>query len=225
MNRTRTRRTATVLAAAAGAALVLAGAATAEKPVVRYSAADQALAKAVVLKRADLGAGWKGGAKRPQIEDPAEDCPGWNPKQADLVVTGAAKSEFEQRASALSVTTSVYLLETAEMVRLDWRRTVSTAAALRCIREGLERESDRTTQFVSAKRTPFPKLGATTTRIRTIVNYVSGKTKVPVMVDLVAIAKGRTELSLTVGAPLAARGAVERFEVELARLLLGRVRA
>ena len=40
-----------------------------EKQPIRFNAADQAAAKAVTLKAADLGPGWKGGAKKPDLHD------------------------------------------------------------------------------------------------------------------------------------------------------------
>lgn len=218
-------RVAVVTALVAALAPALVHAASAEKPVVRYNAADQALAKAAVLKKADLGAGWKGGAKKPEIGDPSEDCPEWNPRQADLTVTGAAESEFEFRAGALTVTSTAYVLETAEMVKLDWQRTVVAPAVVRCLRKVFTEASDEEARFVSAKRTPFPRVGALASRLRAVVNYVQGETKVPVLVDFVALGKGRTEVALVVAAALRDRRAAEAFELRVARLLVSRIAA
>lgn len=56
------------LPAALATALVLAGAAlAAERSTVRLNASDQAAARAAVLRKADLGAGWSGGASKPDL--------------------------------------------------------------------------------------------------------------------------------------------------------------
>ena len=63
----------------------------ADKQPIRFNAADQAAAKAVTLKAADLGPGWKGGPKKPDLSQD-DKCV---TKVSDLVITGAASSKFQ----------------------------------------------------------------------------------------------------------------------------------
>ena len=79
--------------------------ALAEVPVSRFTAADQAAAKAAVLTMADFdpGGGWKGGLHKNAKAFTGSDCPGlWEPKQSDLVITGVAVSEFSAPGAELA---------------------------------------------------------------------------------------------------------------------------
>jgi hypothetical protein len=219
----RTRRS-LLPAVAAVAALVAAQAAFAERPVVRYNSQDQAAAKAVVLGTADLGAGWTGGAKKPTVSDPST-CSNWNPRQADLTVTGAAESQFTYAGGGLHLVSTVNVLATPGMVRLDWQRTVVHPKVATCLRETLVEQANAQTRFVSLKRTPFSGVGPMATRYRAVMNYVSGTTKVPVLIDVVLVAKGRTELMLMLTAPYQDRAAADAAERRLVKLQLARVRA
>ncbi len=72
-------------------ALVCAAAALADNPTVRINAADQAKADASLLRLKDFGVGWAGGPKTPS-KLTAPSCPGFNPKESDLVVSGHAEA-------------------------------------------------------------------------------------------------------------------------------------
>jgi hypothetical protein len=215
-----TRRT-VALAAILATALIVTGVALAEAPVVRFDPADQAAAKATVLKAADLGPGWKGGLTKAEV-DGADGCPGFKPKQADLVVTGLAESEFEHRPGALNVTSQAQVMKTKAMVRLDWERTVAHPAVLPCLRRTFAGTEDKSVRFVSANRLPFPRVGTRSARYRVVMNYVVGKDTVPMLFDFVAIEAGRTELSLSLIAPLKSRRAADTAEARLARILVQR---
>src|SRR5436305_11181987 len=88
---------------------------------IRYNAADQAAARATVLRRSDLlpSTGWTGGRTKPDLSPPPS-CPNYHPKQSDLVLTGAAQSNF--RRGPLVIGNEVQILKTRRMVRLDWQR-------------------------------------------------------------------------------------------------------
>src|SRR5262245_6784630 len=84
---------AVVVALATGAAALAAGG---EKYQVRLNARDQAAARAVVLRRSDLGrssTAWVGGPQKPDLS-PLPPCANFHPKVSDLVITGAAESRF-----------------------------------------------------------------------------------------------------------------------------------
>src|SRR5215208_2929033 len=120
------------------AALGLAPGATANGPnkeQIRFNAADQASARAAVLRRSDLGAtGWTGGPVKPDLSS-TMSCPGYEPKQSDLVLTGAAKADF--RHSGLSIQSFAQVLKTKSMVARDWQLTVIAPKAFRCLRSTL----------------------------------------------------------------------------------------
>ena len=215
--------------AAVGAALALALAvvqvAQAESPVVRYTAADQAAAKAAVLRAADLGAGWKGGYRKAAPMS-AESCPGlWEPKQRDLVITGVAESAFTVPGVRLTTTAQVY--RTERMAQLDWARTVVHPAATACMRRQVTAQSTPELRFASLTKTPFPRIGERAVRFRVIGVYTpaGGGTPMKMLLDAIAFGRGRTAISLNVIAPFGERASVEAMEARLARALVARFKA
>src|SRR5438876_12443951 len=81
------------LLAAALVALVCTAAAFADNPTVRIVKADQAKAEASLLRLHDFGVGWAGGSRTPS-KLTAPKCPGFDPKESDLTVTGHAEARF-----------------------------------------------------------------------------------------------------------------------------------
>src|SRR5215213_10944258 len=131
-----TRRALRALGAGAILALASAVPATAanERPKIRFTAAGQAAARSAVITRADLNAptDWKGGAVKPDLS-PSPLCPGFRPKQADLVMTGAAEATF-RHSSGYGFNTVAQVMQSAKMVRLDWQRTVGDPRFMGCLR-------------------------------------------------------------------------------------------
>jgi hypothetical protein len=188
---------------------------------VRLDPADQAAARAAVLRRADLGAGWTGGAKKP---DPPSTltCPGYEPKQSDLVLTGAAESRFQH--TGLVLQTDAQVLKTRAMVARDWRRSVVDPRASSCFRHMLTRQLPAGESLVSFKRRAFPHLAQYAAAYRMLVRVRAAGQSLLVVIDLVQVGRSRTELTLTMSAPVAARAAIAAAEVRVARTLLARVR-
>ena len=210
-----------LLAAALLLALVAALVALAEPPVTRFTTADQAAAKAVVLKAADLGTGWKGGLSKPTVDGPPA-CAGWNPKQSDLVITGAAESQFT--AQGLMVFSGVKLYKTTRMIALDWQRTVVHPRMPSCLAQDFADDVGQGVRVVSMKRLPFAKLAPYSARFRLLLEYAEPE-PVRVLIDFVLVGRGRTAISLGFMAPYAGRAEVEAAELRLARLLLARIKA
>lgn len=207
---------------AAVTALTFAGVAWAATYPVKYNVADQAAARAAVLKKSDLGAaaGWKGGATKPDLSE--SECSIYEPKVSDLLVTGAAASEWTYTGS-LSFRSETWLLKTPEMVKLDWQRTVAHPSIVPCFRELFGAEPNM--KLVSIKRIALPKLAPLSRRYRVLVDYTEQGETVRLMIDLILIGKGRTELSLLTTALYAERKPVEAAEVRLARALMARFTA
>lgn len=164
-----------------------------------------------MLKKADLGfAGkWAGGAVKPDLGT-SPPCGSFRPMQSDLVLTGAAETRYAQPGIAFEGETQV--LRTPEMVTLDWRRTVIAPGLLPCLRTALAKRAGASTKVVSVGRIAFPQISRHTAAIR-------------VFVDVLFAGHGRTELTLTSTAPLAADATVRDAEVRLAALLVARAKA
>lgn len=202
-------------------------AARAEAPVVRFTAADQAAAKAAVLKLTDFdpGAGWKGGLEKNAKAFIGDICPGlYDPKQADLVITGVAKSGF--KAEGVQVSSGVQVYKTARMARLDWDRSVRDPASIACARKHALASLSPGMRFVSLKAISFPRVGERVTRHRLVLDVTpAGATKpVRLLFDTVALGRGRTGISFSFAIAYTHRAAADAAEVRIARILDSRIR-
>jgi hypothetical protein len=208
------------VACVAGLGLVFVQAALAvEKQPIRFNAADQAAAKAITLKAADLGAGWKGGAKKPEL-NPDNPC---TMKRSDLVLTGAASSEFKTPGAAISSESNV--LQSPAMVTADWKRTVENATFMACTRSVYMKSDEANVRVVSFTKLAFPKLTRYTARYRVVADYGASGETVRVLVDLIFLGQGRSEISLVVSTPYADRAAADGAERRLAQILVRRIAA
>jgi hypothetical protein len=214
-----------IVGVAAGVAASVAVASIADKEQIHLTNAGQAAARAAVLTKADLGTapGWTGGAKKPDLSS-TPPCPGFRPKQSDLVVNGAAETVFKQ--PAIQFDSEAQVLQTAHMVKLDWQRTVIAPQILPCLRIAVAKSAGTSAHVTSIRRTAFPRVATFTSAIRILLDVKpSGSTTpVTVFVDVVLVGRGRTEITLTTTAPLLASTAVRAAEIRLARILAARVR-
>jgi hypothetical protein len=208
---------------AAGAALALASAAFAAGPIVRKNAADDAVARAAVVKRADLGgSGWKGSVTPVAKPDPVS-CPGFRPKQSDLVVTGAAASEWQNQGT--DVSSEVDVLQTAAMVRLDWSRTIRPGL-LKCLAGAFTGSGGGATVTpVSTSKIAFPNMAPMTAAYRVVVKVTQSGQTVRVVSDVILLGKGRSEASITFVGPEAGKAAMVAAERRVARIVVGRLKS
>jgi hypothetical protein len=210
--------------AAVVALLVLAAGAAAADPgkqKVELNAADQAAARRVVLRRSDLGPGWTGGRVKPDLTSQVS-CASYHPKVSDLVVTGAAESQF--RGTGIALANEVEIFRTAAMVDRDWRRSI-VPAAVPCLRRTLTKGLGAQAKVLSFGRIPFPKVGTHSAAFRGIVVVSALGQTVRVLLDIVLVGRGRTEISLDATAPAASARVVSAAERRLARKLVARARA
>lgn len=203
---------------------MLGATALADKEQIHLTAAGQAAARAVVVQRADLGtaAAWAGGVKKPDLSS-SSNCPTYKPKQSDLVVIGAAETDWS--ASGIDIDTQSDVLKTPTMVALDWQRNVTAPQVVPCVRAELAKEVQPGQRLVSFASLGFPKVTKYARAWRAVIDVKNGSTSVPVMIDIVLIGRGQTEITLRTTAPEAAAGSVVPAEVRLAELLVGRIRA
>ncbi|HXY81799.1 MAG TPA: hypothetical protein VEH55_10555 [Gaiellaceae bacterium] len=193
------------------------------KETIHLTAAGQAAARAAVLTQPDLGTapGWTGGPKKPVL---ASTLPcRYQPKQSDLVVVGAAESVWQN--AALRFDSEAQVLQTPEMVRLDWQRTVLAPQMVPCLRTALSKPLGALGRLVSFRRIDFPAVATYARAYRVVVDVKTSTATVPLMVDLVLVGRGSTEITLTTSAPLANQPVVSAAEIRLAKLLLSRTRA
>ena len=210
-----------VAAVAAGGAF----AAATDREQHKFNAADQAAARSAVIVRSDLGAsGWTGGAKKPDLSPP-KPCPNWNPKQSDLVLTGAAETDWKH--AGLEIDTEAQVLQTATMVKLDWQRTVADPAAISCLASELRQSlaSTPSAKFVSFRRISFPRVGTYSRAYVATIDITSNGTTIPIVVEDVLVGARRTEITLSSTTAKALQAAVAAEDVRLARKLVGRAKA
>ena len=208
----------TALVALATAAGVAAGDG---KEQIRLNPVDQAAARAVVIRRSDLGtSGWQGGPVKPDLSGPS--CPNYHPKLFDLVITGAAEADFRRGGFAFGSAGEV--LKTRRMVALDWRRSVLAPGAVSCLRTTMRNGLGTTAKVISFAKLPFPRLATYVAFFRAAIGVpVQGRT-VRLLADIVLVGRGRTELTLSVVGPAAAKTAISAAERRLARSLISRAR-
>jgi hypothetical protein len=209
-----------------GAALVAAAAAGAAGgpgvEQVHLTAADQANARAAVVKRSDLGPGWTGGAKKPSGSS-SPDCGSWHPKQSDLVLTGDAESDFQQ--PGFEVDSEAQVLRTAQMVALDWQRTVMAPQIVPCLKQTLTRKAAAGERIVSVGRVAFPRVARYTAAFRVVFDVTVKRSTLRMRYDVVLLGSSRTEVTLGFSSPAAAAATMAQAELRLAGILNSRISA
>lgn len=209
------------MAVVALVALAAAAAAFADDPTVRINAADQAKATASLLKRTDLGTGWTGGPHKPDTLQ-APSCPGFNPKESDLIVTGHADATFKH--SGLEVDSDVQVMQKPEFVKTDFQRTMRPQLPA-CLAHLFQQSAGPDVKVLSARRVAFPRIGVVSALYRATLAVTQSGQTVDVVIDFVFFGQSRTEYSITVIAPQAAQAQLVPIETKLARLQVSRTRA
>jgi hypothetical protein len=218
------------VAAVLSAAAVTAGAAFADtgRKQIKLTAADQAAARAALVRRSDLpGAPWLGGRIKPDLSQaPRPTCRDYRPKQSDLVLTGIAESSFTRRDGRWYVNSEVQMVRTTRMLRLDWQRVVVAPRAIGCHRRDIAKRISRNGRLVSFGRIPFPRLTRYAVEYRAVVDVPAGNTDAGRwLVDAVLVGTGRAEMGLNVLARIDARVATTKLERRLARTMVSRARS
>jgi hypothetical protein len=188
---------------------------------IKLNAADQAAARAVVIRRADLGSsGWEGGAMKPDLAEVSAglSCPTYHPKLSDLVITGVAETDF--RRSGFVYGSVAEVLKTRRMVALDWRRSVVAPRAVACLRRTLSSGA----KLVSFRKLPFPQPATYAALFRAVLSVQSQGQTVRVLSDIVFVARGRTEITLSLAGRTSAKSTISAAERRLAGALISRAR-
>jgi hypothetical protein len=214
-----------LLGLAAGLAVVaMAVAADPTDPKVKLTKADQAYANRIVLRFADLGPAWTGGAEKPSsLKVPV--CPANQPNDSDLTITGHAESGLNLESAALQVDTDVVVFknakQVAKLVHRIFRPTISD-----CLRYDLIKSvGGQGVTVVGVSQLPLKKVGDHSALFRVTLGVKSNGKSVPVYSDFLFVSKGRTHYSVSIVAPGAAKGQLASLENGIAKLLAARARA
>ena len=129
-------------------------------------------------------------------------CPGFNPDESDLTLTGEAGTDFEHTQGLLFVGSASEIFATKEDAVKSWTRSDKPATA-RCMgyffKQGQTTKTTKVT-IVSAGRMAFPKLAPRTTAFKVVARLAitnEGKTTtVPITLQLVAFGQGRGDTSM-----------------------------
>jgi hypothetical protein len=199
-------------------ALVSSGAALAARgdPQKRINAADQARAKAMLTRKADLGLGYRA------FPSGSGDFDGYCKAldESDLTVTGEAKTPtFVSGLVTVNTNSTVY--ESVADANASWRRGTSSAG-IACITNLLRTEFAKGgLRLLSLRTLPFPRLAAKTASYRVAFTRQSQGVTVRAYVDLVVLQQARAQVAVLFGSAI---DPLERPEqVRIARILAGRM--
>lgn len=152
----------------------------------------------------------------------APACPGFDPKESDLVVSGHADARFTFPPGDVVLVQDVEVLASPTAVRKDFERTM-TPRFPGCLAYQLEHTPSITGARVV--KVAFPPTGSVSAAYRATVAVRSVRFKGTLLSDFVFFGEGRVEYSFNVIAPLGARTELGRFELALAQILLRRAAA
>ena len=173
-------------------------------PKRRITPADQVKARSILLKRTDFVAGWK---RTPASPDSDFVCPGFNPDESDLTLTGEAEADFERSGGGVAVYSYSEVWASKSDALKSWTRSDKPAAA-RCLgyafRKGAEAEGAQV-KIISAGRIAFPKLAPRTAAFKVVARVTipqSGRMEtVPITIQAVALGHGRGDVSFAAISP------------------------
>jgi hypothetical protein len=208
----------------AACALVVASAAAADStdPRVRLTKADQAKASAAVLRFSDLGPAWSGGATKPtSLKAPI--CPGNQPNDSDLTITGHAESLLSLQSAGLQVDSDAEIFKTRAQVAKLVHRTMG-GAVLGCLKYNLLKSIGNGGTVGATRARTVAKAGDRSVlyRVEVAVKAPGSKQAVKVFSDYLFVSAGRTQFFVNLVAPSSAGGELPALESRIAKLLASR---
>ena len=212
---------------AARAALVLAGAALADPldPKVAYNAADQARAKATLLRKSDLGGAWADRSTREPSSLKAPICPQLRPDFSKLTITGHAESVFDNGNGGVQIVSDVEVWKTVAQADRHMDALLKPALA-RCIRYSfLKSPGGSKLLLFPVKEQKLAKLGDVSVGYRAPVGYKIGGKTLLVTSDFLFLRKGRTEIYVNITGPSTSDEQLTALGKRIAKTLVARVKA
>lgn len=178
--------------AAAGTAAAADG-----EPRKKLTEKDQTLARSIVLKRTDLGAGFTAQA-RPANEPLPKGARCGALDESDLTVSGDASSpDFRLAGAGVFVTigSSAHVYRTLKEANASWMRGTSRQT-LTCLGDivRLSAAPSQKIEIVASRQVSFPKLAPRTSAYRVVVSIASGsQPAVRAYVDAIVLQRGRVQ--------------------------------
>lgn len=177
-------------------------------PKERFTKADMAKARSVVLRKTDFVAGWK---RVPSSDDDSDlTCPGFNPDGSDLTLTGQAEADFGHAQGLPIIFSFVDVYVSRADAVASWTRVIKpqlVGCLAHVLREGFAEKGGKVT-ITKQGRVAFPKLAPRTAAFRiatkvTVEQQGQAPTTVPFTIHLVALGHGRGDagvMAMGVGA-------------------------
>jgi hypothetical protein len=206
----------------AGMVVALADARDPWDPRTKIRRADQVKARATVLTRADLGAGWSGGARKPTSLK-APTCPAQRPNDGDLTLTAHAESVFSNGNGGIQVASDVEVFPTEAQAKARFVRFMQPKL-FTCLKYDLAKSLGGAVgiTFLKPTRLDFPKLAERTGAFRVPIAVKSGSQTVTVDADFIFLGVGRSQIYVNVIAPSVQEAQLPGFEQRVAKLLVKR---
>ena len=185
-------------------------------PQKRIRSADSARASAMLLRKADLGAGFE--IERTSGLEPHLTCGALD--ESDLVLTGRAQSPYWSRDYQIVGSTSA-VYRTAADATASWKRGTSTRGS-NCLRDAFRREFERQGESVrvAVRRLPFPRIAAASAAYRLTVSGTAASGPA-VHLDFVVLRLGRAQAGLVFAGVVIPPARAS--EVALARVVASRM--
>jgi len=206
----------------AGVVAAVAGARDPWDPHTKLRPADQAQAKATLLTRADLGAGWSGGARKP-TSFKAPTCPAQRPNDGDLTITGHAEAVFTNGNGGIQIDSDVEIFPTTAQAKARFVRFLQPKL-FACLEYDLAKSLGGGVgmTFLKPTRLDFPKIAERTGAFRVPIAVKSGSQTVTVDADFIFLGVGRSQIYVNVIAPSVQEAQLPGFELRMAKLLVKR---
>lgn len=184
------------LAAGIVVALAVAGAAIAAngQPKHAFTAAGQALARSVVLRRADLPAGFRSTPSSGSLGK-LPSCKGFRPDESDLTRIGRADSQFDTAGNPPLVSSDADVWLSAAQARSAFNRVVRPGLSeclFQLFAAGLKANAAKGVKYVPVSNSlkMLSGLGEQAARVRLVFTGISGGVKLALVSEYYAIRKG-----------------------------------
>jgi hypothetical protein len=162
-------------------------------PRESVTAADQAWAKRIALKRSDLPAGWRGS---PTASDEDPRCATFDPDRSDLTITGKSESLIFTRGLA-SVLSETEIFRTARDTAASFRRGAKPQL-IRCYDAVVRKEfeSQAEVKLVSGKVVAAPPVGERRFALQLVWEITAGGRTFETYVDVFGWDRGRASTAV-----------------------------
>ena len=163
---------------------------------VRMTPADQAAARAVMLRQSEPSATPLSGRAAPRLPTSRRPCAAATSIPRSRISWSRARPRCAPPARARDAQ-RLGGLRSAKMVDLSWQRAASSPHYLSCVGSFAQRSLSAEEHFVSFRKLSVPKIGGHSEGYRTLVDVQTADGTVRLAIDTVIASRGRTQVSLT----------------------------